>query len=137
MRNLWSLAGALASVFTVTNSMAQSWSALESTPKPNVISALSSGDAAALASFFEASIELTIEGQEGAYSKAQAEQVVRSFFAAHSPSSFVKKHESSSGGNAHFAVGTLVTSNGSFRVDIFYKTVNGQVRIQRLKFTES
>jgi hypothetical protein len=102
-----------------------------------VFNAIKSGNASTLASYFEANIELTILDDEGAYSKAQAEQVVRNFFASHTPSSFAKKHESSSGGNSHFAVGTLGTSNGSFRVDIFYKIVGNQLRIQRLKFTES
>jgi hypothetical protein len=102
-----------------------------------VIGALKAGNAGTLATYFEANIELTVGNQEGTYSKAQAEQVVRNFFASHTVSSFVKKHESSSGGNSQFAVGDMVTSNGTYRVDIFYKIISGQLRIQRLKFTES
>lgn len=98
--------------------------------------ALKAGNATKLASFFDLNVELTILDAEGTYSKAQAEQVVKNFFATHSPTSFTKKHESTSGGSSQFAVGTLVTSNGTFRVDIFYKTVGGQLRVQRLKFTE-
>lgn len=102
-----------------------------------VTSALGAGNASALASFFEGNIELTIGDEDGAYSKAQAEQIVKSFFTQHQPKSFKKMHESSTGGNSQFAVGTLTAASGSFRVDIFYKTNSGKLRIQRLKFTES
>jgi len=101
-----------------------------------VMAALKAGNASALAAYFEANVELTIKDDEGAYSKAQAEQVVKNFFAKHPPKGFKKMHEGSSG-SSQYAIGTLETANGSFRVDMFYKMTGNQLRIQRLKFTVS
>ncbi|MBK6732036.1 MAG: DUF4783 domain-containing protein [Bacteroidetes bacterium] len=46
----------------------------------SIAQAIRTGNAKELASFFDTTIEIKINDKEGAYSKAQAEQVVKDFF---------------------------------------------------------
>ncbi len=99
-----------------------------------ITTAIKAGNAKDLASYFDASLEITILEQEGSYSKSQAEAVVKNFFAKNVPSDFQIIHKGDSGGNSKYAIGKLQTSNGTFRTYIYVKQKGTQQLIQQLRF---
>ena len=99
-----------------------------------ISSAIKAGNASALAVHFDNTVEVTILNKEGAYSKSQAELVVKDFFGKNAPTDFKIMHEGSSGGNSKYAIGTLSTANGEFRTYMFLKQTGDTFVIQELKF---
>ena len=96
-----------------------------------------SGNAKELVKFFDAHVEITLLDKEGTYSKAQAEQVIKDFFAVHKPASFVLVHRGSSGEGSQYGIGTLTTSKDlKFRTYYFVKKRGDKSLIQELRFEE-
>lgn len=97
--------------------------------------AIRSGDARAVARYFNATVDLTILQQEEVFSKAQAEQVLRDFFAKNTPRSFNLIHKGVSKEGAKYAIGTLVTAQGAQYRTYFYIRQSGTGEfIQELRF---
>lgn len=90
------------------------------------------GNAKELARYFNNTIELVIIDKEDVYSNVQAEQIIDNFFVDHYPKSFEFIHQ---GGKeeSKFAIGKLVTFNGTFRVYILIKLKNDQPFIHQLR----
>jgi hypothetical protein len=103
---------------------------------PAVAAALRTGNAAALAEYFNATIDLTLPGSEGTYSKSQAELIVKAFFSANKPEEFEIQHQGSSGEGSQFCIGTLTTDNGDFRTYFLVKSFGKQSLITQLQFEE-
>ena len=61
-----------------------------------IASAIKSGDAHQIASYFDAKVDLAIASQEDVYSKAQAELIVKDFFTKNPTKGFVLVHKGSS-----------------------------------------
>ncbi|MGB4830989.1 MAG: DUF4783 domain-containing protein [Chitinophagales bacterium] len=101
----------------------------------NIAAAISSGNSKELATYFDNTVEVKIANKEGAYSKSQAEAIIKDFFTKNPPTSFSFIHEGNSGGNnAHYAIGNLVTSKGTYRTYVYLKKINNKFVIQELKF---
>ncbi|MFN3940248.1 MAG: DUF4783 domain-containing protein [Chitinophagales bacterium] len=101
----------------------------------SIAQAIRTGNAKSLAAYFDSTVELKINDKEGAYSKAQAEQVVKDFFVKNPPKGFSFLHDGPSGGNnAHYAIGTLTTANGKFRTYIYLKKKGDAYFIQEISF---
>jgi hypothetical protein len=83
-----------------------------------VIDALKNGNAAQLAGRFEKELTLTLPDQSSQLSKAQAQTAIAKFFTAYPVAGFELKHRGNAPGGA-FAMGTLLTEKGQFRVNIF------------------
>ncbi len=97
--------------------------------------AIRSGDARMIARFFNTNVDLTIVNQEDVFSKAQAEMVIKDFFAKNTPRSYTIIHRGVSKEGAKYAIGTLVTTQGStFRTYFFVKESGGMSYIQELRF---
>lgn len=96
---------------------------------------MKAGNAAELAKFFYTNIELVILDKEDVYSKAQAEQILRKFFTEHHPTSFEIIFE---GGKetSRYAIGSLTTSTGNFRVYFLIKDQDGSPLIHQLRIEE-
>ena len=94
--------------------------------------ALQAGNSHELAKYFSASVELVILNAENVYSKSQAEQILKDFFQSHKPNNFTIIHE---GGKEKsiYAIGTLSTNNGTFRVYILLKETNNTYYIHQLR----
>ena len=107
----------------------------QTSPLDKISTAIQAGNARAVADYFDANVEMTLPSDEGFYSKAQSEQILKDFFTKNKPSGFKIMHQGDSGGNSMYAIGTLSTSGGSFRTYIFLKQVSGKYLIQQLKFT--
>jgi len=97
--------------------------------------AIRSGDARAVAKYFSTTVDLTILQQEEVYSKAQAEQVLRDFFSKNTPRTFSLIHKGVSKEGAKYAIGTLVTAQGTtYRTYFFVKQTASGESIQELRF---
>ncbi len=101
----------------------------------SIASAIKAGDSKSLAAYFDNTVEVKIGNKEGAYSKSQAETIVKDFFTKNPPKSFSFKHNGPSGGNnAHYAIGSLVTDKGTFRTYVYLKKKDDKFYIQELSF---
>ena len=100
-----------------------------------IILSVKAGNASELAEYFYSNIELVILGKEDVYSKTQAEQILRKFFADHRPTSFKIIFE---GGKetSRYAIGSLTTSTGDFRVYFLIKDQDGSPLIHQLRIEE-
>ena len=78
----------------------------------DIASAIRSANAPALAKYFNSSIDLSLPGNEITCSKAQAEQIVRDFFAKNPPKSFKINHQGASKDGSQFFIGTYVSAKG-------------------------
>lgn len=102
----------------------------------NIALAIKTGNARELAKTFDKTVEITIYDKEQVYSKAQAELVLKDFFAKHLPSAFTLIHKGESG-QTKFGIGTLVTSRGTFRTYILVKKVGSKFLIQQIRFEKN
>ncbi len=101
---------------------------------PNVIATLENGDSKKLSMYFSTTIDLTVPGKEGSFSKTQAELILRDFFSKHPITSFKVKHKGSSTDGSIFTIGTLITRQAkSFRTYFLLKKVSGKYYIQQLQ----
>ncbi|MCK4881151.1 MAG: DUF4783 domain-containing protein [Bacteroidales bacterium] len=87
--------------------------------------AIGKGDATAMSAWFHQSLEMTILEEEYETSKNQASRILESFFKNHTPTGFTISFEGSKE-QSKYAIGTLVTSRGSFRVNMFFLNKEGK-----------
>lgn len=102
----------------------------------SIAAAINSGDSKKLASYFNSSIDLTVPGTDGTYSKSQAEMIVKSFFSKFPPLSFKINQQGSSNEGSQFAIGTMYTKTSTFRTYFLIKKVNNTPLIHQLQFEE-
>ena len=98
-----------------------------------IISGIKAGNAATVAKYFDNTVEISLPGKSANYSKLQGEAVLRDFFEMHSVKSFSVIHQGESGGS-QFVIGTLVTSNGSYRTTVNLKQKGDKQILQEIKF---
>ncbi len=100
----------------------------------NINTALRTGNVSGIAQYIDNVIDITISNNQSTYSKAQAEMVLRDFFAKHSPKDFVAE-KSGSGNNTFYTIGHL-TVNGtcSYRIYISMRLKDGAYYLQELRF---
>ncbi len=105
---------------------------------PEIINAIKSGNSRELAKHFNSSIDLIIPGNEGTYSKTQAELMVGNFFRANPPKSFVVRQEGTSSDSSKYTIGQYSSSNNkSFRTYFLTKRMGSAQLIQLLQFEEN
>jgi hypothetical protein len=92
------------------------------------------GNAKDLSEYFNETIELVILDKEDVYSRQQAEMIVLDFFSNNKPTAFTIVHQ---GGKqpAQYAIGTLSTTKGNFRVYFLFKFLDGKPYIHQLRIT--
>lgn len=93
------------------------------------------GNATELSKHFYSSVELVILDKEEIYSKQQAEQILKRFFASNKVTGFTILHQGGRDG-AKYAIGNLVTANKSFRVYFLVKDTDGKPLIHQLRIEE-
>ena len=99
----------------------------------NLVVAFKKGNSTEIASYFENSVDLSIPGNEGVFSKIQAKLILKTFFLKNKPTNFTVVHNGDSKNNSHYSIGNLTTAKGTFRTYILYKEVNKKVTILELK----
>lgn len=97
-----------------------------------VLSALKAGNAAALIQRSEDNLELILPDQSGVVTKAQAQTQIAKFFAANAVKGFELKHKGNSPGGS-YAIGTLKTQNGDYRVNVFLRGKGGKELLRELR----
>ncbi|MHA4896541.1 DUF4783 domain-containing protein [Pedobacter sp. PWIIR3] len=86
-----------------------------------------------IASSFSPTVDLIIIDEEDVYSKAQAEQILRSFFNKYQPVKSTVIHRLNTNPNFRYGALSLVTKNGTFRVSITLKKSANVFFITELK----
>ena len=110
------------------------------TAQPNlnaVSAALSKGDATALSQYFDTTIEIVTETVDGSYSKAQATHLLKEFFTTSKPSGFsISSSGAARDKGSHYCIGKLVAGGHNYRINIFFKEVNGAFLIKEMRIEE-
>lgn len=94
------------------------------------------GNANELSKFLNDKVDLNIDGNEGTYSRSQAEGVLKNYFKENPPESFQINHEGASQNGLIYAIGEYKTADSSFRVWIRLKKVNDQFKIHEMSFVK-
>jgi hypothetical protein len=102
-----------------------------------VAAAIQAGSAAEVAKYFNAMIDLTLPGYDDTYSKTQAGQIMKEFFAQNPVKSFKVTRQGSSPDGSQYSIGSLDTGKKVFRVYFLIKSVNGQNLVQQLQVQEN
>lgn len=79
------------------------------------------GNSKEIAVSFSPSVDLIIIDEEDVYSKAQAEQILRSFFSKYPPVKSAVIHRLNTNPNYRYGALSLLTKNGTFRVSVTMK----------------
>jgi hypothetical protein len=98
-----------------------------------VINGIKSGNSTTVSKYFDNTVEISLAGKSGNYSKSQGEVVLRDFFANNAVKSFTVIHQGDSGGS-EYCIGTLVTNKGTFRTTVNLKQKGDKKMLQELKF---
>jgi len=90
----------------------------------DIMNGLKTGNARAIAAHFNATVELNLPGNDGLFSKAQSELLLKDFFVKFPPKNYTFKHDGTSQDGSRFSIGVLETSGGNFRT-YYYLKKNG------------
>lgn len=101
---------------------------------PKIANAIKTANAKELSSYFNNPIDLTTPGNEGTYSNAQAEMIVKSFFQKYPPATFTINHQGRSNDGSQYAIGSYKSGTTVFRTYLLLKLISGQPLIHQLKF---
>ena len=93
---------------------------------------IAQGNADNLAAWFDDNLEIAVISQGSNASKAQARQIVKSFFESHTPRSFEVNHTAARD-NMKYALGTLNAGGENYSVTIFVSKEGKRFKIQQLK----
>jgi hypothetical protein len=102
-----------------------------------VISAIDTGSSSDLARYFNSSISLNVNGQQGEYSKSQAEIVLRDFFKKNPPIGFSLVFRSEKPSSLSTYIGEYASGQGTFKVFIKVSQNDNSFRIYSLDFVKS
>jgi len=100
----------------------------------NIANAIRTGNAKQLSSYFSSTVEISVPGKEGTFSKVQSEMVMKDFFAKYTPVSFIINQKGTSTGGAQFMIGTYKCENQAYKTYILLKPVDGVLLIQQIQF---
>ena len=92
---------------------------LGQTVPEGLVEAMGQGNASAVSEYFHQSLEMSILEQDYECSKNQAAGIMESFFKKHKPTDFKVSFEGTKE-QSKYAIGTLSTSDGTFRVNLFF-----------------
>jgi len=99
-----------------------------------IVQGFINGDAKIISKYFNTSVELIFNETQGVYGRAQAEQMLRTFFSNNASANrkfTYKQLHASTKDNAQFYIGELNTGKGSYRVTIYMKSQRiHQLRIE-------
>jgi hypothetical protein len=94
---------------------------LGQTVPEGLVEAMAQGDASDMSEYFHQSLEMSILEKDYETSKNQATRIMESFFKKHTPTGFTVSFEGTKE-QSKYAIGTLSTKEGTFRVNLFFMT---------------
>jgi hypothetical protein len=100
----------------------------------NIAAAIKAGNSKELAQYFGPTVEIILPGVDGGFSKAQAEMIMKDFFAKSAPVAFAVNQKGNSAGGAQFIIGTYKSKTETLNVYILLKPVSNQLLIQQIHF---
>jgi hypothetical protein len=98
-----------------------------------ITSSLSTGNSTMLSDLFLNNLDLSVTGNDNVYSKAQATQILRNFFAQNAATRFTIDHEGTSPNGDIYKIGTLSTKKGNYRVTFYLKNESNRYMIKKLQ----
>jgi hypothetical protein len=99
--------------------------------------AIRSGNANAVSAYFAEKVDMKVLDQENIYSKAQAESILKNFFAKHPVKAFTVVHKSAERNDSQFAIGKLTTANGTYRVHFLMKKSGNSATVHQFRIETS
>ncbi|MBQ9463544.1 MAG: DUF4783 domain-containing protein [Bacteroidales bacterium] len=93
---------------------------------------IAAGNSEALSAWFADNLEIAVLAKESDASRAQARQIVKTFFDSYTPRSFDINHTAGRA-NMKYALGTLKAGGESFNVTIFLSCKDNSYKIKQLK----
>jgi len=118
-------------LLSIFNGFSQTTNVLE-----EITTALNKGNAASLSSYFNNNVELVVDNKNDIFSKQQAKNIIADFFRKNPVNSFSALHKGEKEASS-FVIGTLKTSNGSFRVYVLTRKNGNKDVIQQLRIEPS
>ncbi len=119
----------LSVLFVFTGAKAQS--ALE-----DVSNGVRTGNVAAISPYFDNIVPITLNNTQSAYSKQQAEMVLKDFFSRNTPKEFLVASSGTSN-NAKFVIGEMITNSGiKYSVYILLKEKEHVFYLQELRLNK-
>ncbi len=103
------------------------------TESSEIIDAFKSGSSAAIAKYFNTNVSISINNMDNLYSKQQAEVLLKDFYTKNPFKQFNVLHQGQSKDGAQYLMGSIITSNGTFRVYTYYKKINDQIVIKEMR----
>lgn len=100
----------------------------------DVAGAMKSGNADMLSRYFDNMVDITLHEKTHAYSRSQAEAIIKDFFKCYGVESFQVSYKGSSNGS-QYCVGKLQTKHGAFRTTIFMRFRSEKQVLQELRFS--
>lgn len=119
-------------VFTATTYTAAQSNEISS----DIIAALDEGNASEINANLGPNVELVIGNKNDVFSKQQASGIINDFFRTNKVTSFQVLHKGNKDA-ASFAIGTLKTSGGNFRVYVLTRKQGASPLIQQLRIESS
>ncbi len=102
-----------------------------------IASALDKGNARDVAKHFGNTIDLKIPGNEGTFSRNQAELILRNFFTRQLPESFSIEHQGPSRDGSVYVIGMYTSKTGkTFRTYFLLKRISDQMVLHLLQMDE-
>ena len=98
---------------------------LSQTVPADLVQAIGKGNVSDMSAWFHQSLEMTILEEEYECSKNQASRILENFFKSHKPTGFSISFEGAKE-QSKYAIGTLSTSQGNFRVNMFFLNKEGK-----------
>ena len=99
-----------------------------------ITSALGSGNVETLSKYFADKVQISIQDKEKVYSKSEAIDAVRNFFAGAKPQSFSEVHKGTSRESSdQYCIGNLTAANGTYRVYLYLKVNGSAITIQEIR----
>ncbi len=97
-----------------------------------IVKAFYKGDVETLSEYFNVRLQININENEYMCSKAQAKEIMREFLSVNKPSYFSIIFEGGKD-DSSFSIGKLVTNNGNYRVNLFFRKFDGKYLIHLLR----
>lgn len=94
--------------------------------------AIKAGNSAELAKYMNSTIELLLLQKEDFYKKNAAEAILRDFFRDYPTKDFIIRHQGAKS-DAQYAIGSLKTEKGDFRVYFLLKKVDQNLLIHQIR----
>lgn len=101
----------------------------------DVVSAMKTGNVNQLSQYFDNMVEITLHDKSNAYSRSQAQVILKDFFGSYGVKAFRIVHKGSNSGS-EFCIGNLQTKYGEFRTTIFMRSRSEKQVLQEIRFEE-